>query len=320
MPSVFFSYSHKDEELRNTLEAHLAPMRRAALITTWHDRRIPAGGEWDHAIHGELEKANVILLLVSADFLNSDYCWGVEVTRAMQRHEAGSAQVIPVILRPCDWHDTPFGKLQALPTDGRPVVSFPDQDEAFLKVVQGIRAALPTRSSPAKVVSPVTPTNLPAMFSPRSSNLRLTAEFTEADRDRFRDETFEFISRFFENSLKELQDRNQGVEARFRPIDGRSFGAVVYRYGKTVATFGVCLGSARRGISGGIMYSDDENAPDNSYNGWLEIMEDSQSLFLKPSERHFMNHESPTHLSKQGAAEYLWNRLIEPLQEESRRH
>ena len=113
MASVFFSYSHKDEALRDQLETHLALLKNQGLIDAWHDRRILAGSEVDDAIFDKLDSADVILLLVSADFLSSSYCYSREMQRAMERHAAREARVIPVILRHCDWHGAPFGKLMA---------------------------------------------------------------------------------------------------------------------------------------------------------------------------------------------------------------
>lgn len=136
MISVFFSYSHEDEQLRNQLEQQLAILKRQNVIATWHDRRITAGEVIDHAISSNLEMANIILLLVSPAFLASDYCYDHEMQRAMERHGAGEAVAIPVILRPCDWHGTPFGKLLATPTDGKPVTQWADRDQAFLEVTK----------------------------------------------------------------------------------------------------------------------------------------------------------------------------------------
>ncbi|XGV95306.1 MAG: tetratricopeptide repeat protein [Leptolyngbya sp. BL-A-14] len=151
---VFFSYSHKDEEWRDQLAAHLSNLQRQNVIHQWHDRQILPGTEWNGEIDSHLNQANIILLLVSADFLASDYCWDVEVKYAMQRHHAGSARVVPILLRPTDWQGAPFSKLQPLPTDARPITRWPDRDEALLNVAQGLRAvvesfAQPDRSAPA---------------------------------------------------------------------------------------------------------------------------------------------------------------------------
>jgi hypothetical protein len=139
---VFFSYSHRDESLRDELAKHLTILERLGIIQSWHDRRILSGDEWDGQINSNLDSAQVILLLVSADFLASNYCWDVEVRRAMERYEAQDACVIPVILRDVDWKGAPFGKLQALPTNAKAITSFANRDEAFKNVAQGIRAAV----------------------------------------------------------------------------------------------------------------------------------------------------------------------------------
>jgi tetratricopeptide (TPR) repeat protein len=139
---VFYSYSHKDEEFIEKLIPHLSLLKRKGVITGWYDRQISAGTEWKNRIHERLESAGVILLLVSADFLASDYCYDLEMARAMARHDEGTARVIPIILRICDWSDAPFGKLQALPKNAKPVKSWADQDEAFTDIAMGIKRAI----------------------------------------------------------------------------------------------------------------------------------------------------------------------------------
>ena len=136
---VFVSYSHRDESLRTELVKHLMMLRRQNVIQSWHDREILPGSEWANEIDRYLSSAKIILLLISPDFLASDYCWGIEIQQAMRRHIAGSAVVIPVVLRPADWISAPFGNLTALPKDGKPVTSWLDTDEAFLGIAQGIR-------------------------------------------------------------------------------------------------------------------------------------------------------------------------------------
>lgn len=108
------------------------------LLTSWHDRKIMAGKEWKGQIDENLDQADIILLLVSPDFLASDYCYDVEMKMAMERHEAGNARVIPVILCDVDWTKAPFGKLQALPKDGKAVKKWPDRDTAWRNVAEGI--------------------------------------------------------------------------------------------------------------------------------------------------------------------------------------
>ncbi|MDE0043590.1 MAG: TIR domain-containing protein, partial [Candidatus Poribacteria bacterium] len=135
---IFCAYSHEDEELREKLGKHLAPLRRQGIITDWYDRKISAGKEWKGEIDEHLNAARVILLLVSSDFIDSDYCYDVELRRALEMHKAGEARVIPIILRPVDWQILQFANLLALPKDGRAVTLWENQDEAFTDVAKGI--------------------------------------------------------------------------------------------------------------------------------------------------------------------------------------
>lgn len=137
---IFYSYAHEDEDLRLELEKHLSVLRRTGVITGWTDRQIKVGTEWRGAIDTHLRSAQIILLLVSADFLASDYCYDVEMTLALERHRRGEAVVIPIILRPVDWKRAPFADLQVLPKDGVPAASWPDIDAAFADVARAIRA------------------------------------------------------------------------------------------------------------------------------------------------------------------------------------
>ncbi|WP_426492208.1 COR domain-containing protein [Hymenobacter sp. 102] len=140
--SVFISYSHKDENLKDKLKAHLSTLKRKNIIDIWDDRNIIPGKDFDKEISHYLTTSDIILLLISSDFINSDYCYSTEMNNAVIRHESGEAVVIPIILRSCDWTDTPFRKLQGLPKDGHPVTSWSNEDEAFTNVAQGIKKAI----------------------------------------------------------------------------------------------------------------------------------------------------------------------------------
>ena len=141
---VFISYSHKDESQREELEKQLKVLERRDLISTWYYRNIDAGEEWRTNIDANLESAQIILLLISANFMASDYCHDVEMQRAMQKHESGEARVIPVLLSHVDWKDSPFAKLQMLPSNARPITSekWASSDVAFFDVEQGIKRVI----------------------------------------------------------------------------------------------------------------------------------------------------------------------------------
>jgi len=150
--NVFISYAHEDEALLERLHTHLSSLTQPGRITTWYDRELVAGSDWAGGIDAHLEQADIILLLVSADFIASRYCYQIEMKRALERHEAGQARVIPIALRPADWKDMPFASLQALPTDARAITLWDNEDAAFVDVVAGIRRAIEDLSQlPASV-------------------------------------------------------------------------------------------------------------------------------------------------------------------------
>lgn len=322
MAILFFSYCHADEAMRDMLEKHLSMLKRQGLIETWHDRRIPAGDNIDHSVSRELEAAEVILLLVSPDFLASDYCYDIEMRRALERHEAGQARVIPVILRHCLWHEAPFGKLLATPRDGKPVKGFPDLDEGFLQITQAIKDALKAVSPPAKAAfmglapapahaAAATPADVPGR-GPRSSNLRLPRPFTDADKDHFQDEAFDYIAKFFDNSLAEIKQRNQGIDTTFKRIDAHQFTAAAYRQGSRKSWCRIFMGAQ---ISGdGIAFSSNDTFRSGGYNECLTVHADNERMYLNST--GMATHSSgEKRLTLEGAAELYWDIFMKPLRQ-----
>ena len=179
---LFYSYAHEDEPLRDELDGHLALLRRKGVIRPWHDRGIVPGQQWDEAIDAQLTRADLILLLVSKDFLNSDYIWGKELAVAIARAERGDASVVPVLLRAVDIEDAPFAKLQGLPTDLRPVTSWPNRDEAWTDVAKGIRRTVEAIQQRWASTPPPPP---PAPSAPSASDFG-TATATAAPPDEAR--------------------------------------------------------------------------------------------------------------------------------------
>ncbi len=139
---IFCCYASADEAWLHKLETHLSPLRRQGLISLWHHRLITPGTDWAKTIDSHLETASVILLLVSADFFASDYCYGIEMKRALERQEADETHIIPILVRPVDWKDAPFAHLQTLPTDTKPLSSWQDEDTALADVTDGIRRVI----------------------------------------------------------------------------------------------------------------------------------------------------------------------------------
>lgn len=150
MIKAFISYSHHDKEYCKELEKHLSVLKRNKKIQTWTDQKLIPGDEWNELISKEISEADLILLLISPDFLASDFCYEIEMNAAILRHTNNQARVIPIFIRFCDWNGTPFTKLQSLPSGGKPVKDWADIDKAFLNVVEGIKKALDSIDSDCK--------------------------------------------------------------------------------------------------------------------------------------------------------------------------
>lgn len=218
---VFWSYSHKDEPLRDELHKHLAVLRHAGLIADWHDRKIGAGKVWKEEIDRHLGDADVVLLLVSASFLASDYCWGDEMAKALARHAKNEARVIPVILRPCDWQDTPIAQLQAVPKDAQPITQWGDRDVAYLDVASAIRRAVKelavVRSEPRLAGLAESSAPLPGAVAPPSPSSGRESEDTAAAVSRSRERETAGVRAGAASMLKPKNGVYIGVDPRGLP-------------------------------------------------------------------------------------------------------
>lgn len=140
---LFIFYARRDKSFKNELVTHLAGMRRKGIIADWNDRQILPGQDWDQEIKARLENSQIVLFLISSDFLNSDYIHDVEIARIMEKHEKGKVTIVPVVIRPCDFSILEISQFQALPLatgEGlKPVSRWDNRDEAWLNVVNGLK-------------------------------------------------------------------------------------------------------------------------------------------------------------------------------------
>jgi hypothetical protein len=178
---IFLSYAPGDELLRDKLLKHLAPLERDHLIHPWHNGKISAGTDFQREIDQHLDTAPLILLLISPEFFASEDCSSLEMTQAVERHEASEARVIPVILRPVDWRYAPFGKLKPLPLDGTAVTTWSDQDSAWLAVAEGIREVVTEVRSQARKLKDFIMSQ-PATLEPAEAIARRVITFLEDQR------------------------------------------------------------------------------------------------------------------------------------------
>jgi hypothetical protein len=318
MLRVFLSYSHADEQLRRKLETHLAMLKRSGEIDVWHDRELVVGDHLDGEISQYLESADLIIFLVSADFLASYYCYEREMTRAMERVAASTARVAPIVVRACDWKSAPFAQYVLSPTDAKPVVEHADIDAAFLTIVNELRRAIDKISS-KRPASGVHPGFNPTLFAddtvaaPRSSNLRVRKDFTDADQARFLDEAFEFIFKFFRNTVEELSNRNPHIEGRVKRLSEERFSVDLFKNGQSLSSASIFI--SRSFGAPMIAYSSGRGHSDNSMNGGFHVGHDEQMQFLQPWMFMFARgREEDAKLSFHGAAEMLWEQIIAPLQ------
>jgi len=182
--SIFISYSHNDERFLRQLETHLALLRREGIVESWHDRRIGAGEEWRGVIESQLDTSRLVLFLVSADFLASDFCYAEEMERVLHDHETGRIRAIPILVRPVDWETSPLGRFQALPKDAKPITRWRDRDEAWRSIAKGIRAAVEAIRSadrPSRPLLPLEPLTSPGP-GPASTSPATAAKTADTPR------------------------------------------------------------------------------------------------------------------------------------------
>lgn len=303
---VFISYSHKDNQALDRLHVHLASLRRQKLISQWYDRDILAGDVLDDEISTELERAELFLLLVSPDFIASDYCVERELERAIERHDEGSARVVPIIIEPCDWASMPrLRRLKAVPDDGKPVSEWANENTAFLNVAQEIRRVCEQDRPP-----PFRPqNNKSAEVITSSARYRVKRDFDDIDRSEYRDEVFRSTKEYFRQAIGELNTID-GLRGRFSDGGPSTFGCTIVNGMRARGTAHITVHRGGSDVSmGDIYWSFEENSSRNSANGWVNVTADEYEQFLKgPGSFH---HEDLDNLDPAQFADYLWRQLIE---------
>lgn len=137
---VFVSYSHKDAEYKDELVTALAYLSRMEEIELWQDGRIEAGMEWKKEIFEKLAEAEIVICLVSSNFIASDFCYSIELKEALEGHEAGTKIVVPIQIKTCAWQKLSFGKIQGLPS--KPISAFEPRDDGWGEVFAGMEGAV----------------------------------------------------------------------------------------------------------------------------------------------------------------------------------
>lgn len=320
MTTGFISYTHADTALKDQLVQHLAPLQREKLIDIWHDGLLRPGEHLDPTVQAALAASDLVILLVSAAFIASEYCYEQEMMRAFARQRDDKARVIAIILRPCQWKGVPVGDGQslsefvALPKDGKPVVSWLDTDTAFDNAVGAIRDMLKAdRPSSAHTIDRGTIKPQAAITTPPPVNatnlLGIAAKPTDLDRDRFLREGFQTTAALFEQKLAELKASDPRIDTDFERIDSRSFAASAYLDGKRVGQVSIWHGGDMWRNALCLSY-DTATSTRNSMNDWLPIEDTPHGLAF--GARNAMSHVRPDGpLDAAGAAAYFWGNFVD---------
>jgi hypothetical protein len=235
--TLFISYAHNDEELRRQLDKHLAPLQRRKIIDAWHDRKIEAGQRWAEEIDEKLNHADLILLLISPDFVASDYCSDIELKKAMKRHAAGESKVVPIILEPCDWKCYDFGQLQAFPKDGKAITLWSNRNAAFLDVAEGIgrvaedlfeqrkkkleEKAFAEQQYKTKVAEALSDGEISPLEQKTLDELRDTLGLTLEEAEEIKTKAYQPIKEYLDHLDKYKNDLNEIIAAEY-PLSERT--------------------------------------------------------------------------------------------------
>lgn len=305
---AFISYSHHDAAALDRLHVHLAGLQREGKVETWYDREILAGDVLEDEISRELEAADLFLLMVSPDFIASDYCVEREMQRALERHDADEARVVPIIVEPCDWATMPqLRQLKAVPRDGVAISEWANANNAYLNVVQEIRRIVDASGSAAPEPADEKPS--PTLSQQGIPRYRVKRDFDEIDRSEYRDAAFATIKDYFRRAIDEISSVD-GLRGRFVDKGANSFGSTVVNHGRQQGTAHITVHSHNAGFAlGDIYYSFNENAGSNTANGGFHVSSDEYEQFLVMTMSILGN--GPDRLGPEQAAEYLWNEFIE---------
>lgn len=223
MSKLFISYSHMDAHVLERLHAHMAILRSEGKVVAWFDREILAGGNLNTDIREKLDDADIFVAIVSPDYLNSNYCYEVEFKQALERKDKGQLVIVPVIAQPCDWHASPFGKMKAIPTDGKAISDWVNENAAYLNVIQELRRLLEAGKT---VPGPIKESSAIAEGTKTKKAYKVKQDFTEIDIIDFRADSFEVIRRYFEESVSEI-NTIEDIQARILSSDKTSFTCLV---------------------------------------------------------------------------------------------
>ena len=300
---AFISYSHIDERYVQRFHTHLSQMKRDGLIDTWFDREISAGDGIEQEIIANLHDSDVFIAVTSPDFLASSYCYEKEMLSAIEKHNKGDIRVIPLIVEPCDWLNSPLKDFRATPRDGKPVSEWSNSNNAFLEVITDLRNL--TSNKPQATQKGKTPATKPSIKRP---TFRTKHDFDKIDKIEFKKKAFKEIANKLETWCAEA-NTVEGIKALFEQPNETRFFVTLVNKNKSNSTSERTFYISDDGFMGGISVLHQRSTSSSSSNGGFSIEADDFQLFLKPM---FTLFTSTTEvLSPSDAAHESWNQMMQ---------
>lgn len=305
---IFLSYSHQNSHSLERLKIHLSNLLRQKKISAWYDREILAGDSIDQTINDELEKSDLVLLLVSPDFIASNYCFDVEMKKALKLQAEGKLEVVPIIIEVCEWLEIDeLKQLKAVPKDGLAVSKWPNPDEAYLDIASEIRRIV--EKNAVKTPKQIPQEHKDVAHNQIKSKYRAKRAFDEIDRSEFRESAFSTIKNYFRCEIEEL-GKVTDIRTRFVERGETTFYVTLINaaYNNEATHLTVHSGGDAGHSIGDIYYSSAENAAKGTANGWMNISSDDYQQFLGADIFNARMEEEK--LTPEAAAKLLWEKFI----------
>lgn len=238
--NAFISYSHRDQGYLDMFQKHLAQVKRDGLLDAWTDHAIEAGGSFNEEIEGALIKADIFIALISPDYIGSNYCYEKEFKTAQELLDNGKIKIIPIIVEPCDWHNTPFAKLKALPKDGKAVAHWSNPNTAFLNVITEIRKLLSKTPSSGDFMKSTGSDN-------SSSKYRAQKDFDSIEKMDFVKKAYDEIRSKITENIKEVIEVD-GIKAKILENSSETFKCILVNKNKLGVETTLIISKSDQGV------------------------------------------------------------------------
>lgn len=306
---AFISYSHRDSEMLELLHKHLSQLRRDNIINTWTDHEIQAGQSFNQVISSALNDSDIFLALLSPDYIASNYCYEKEFEKAMEMQSQGNIIIIPVILEPCDWVNTPFKDFKALPKDGKAISLWENKNTALLDVVQNIRKLIASSDSTYLSGTDIKPSPIPA-----SRNYRVQKDFDSIQKIEFAETSFHEIKEFLKRFLEEVAQLDN-IKSRVQTNTEKLFECLLVNRNKiaTGSLLKVLIGeqasfSFTRSNDKGINYSIESKTKPTSRSFTMAF--DEYHLYWSEGS-YYSGSRDKKELTSKDIADIIWNEWLE---------